>query len=608
MKSEYPKISEYGLIGDCRTAALVSKYGSIEWLCLPHFDSNPFFAAILDRKLGGHFQICPTGEYTSRQYYIEDSNVLVTEFRAPTGKALLKDCFAVTNEENKRRCLWPEHELLRIIEIIEGEIEIYVCFAPEPSFGLRHFTLIKRGALGLAADVGSKLLTLNTTIPPELIEIHRSSPTNEASLKLKMRAGERHTFSMTYSATAPAVIPPVGADSDRRFDLTVKYWRNWISKCQYHGPYETEIRRSALTLKLLLFAPSGAIVAAPTTSLPEEIGGERNWDYRYCWLRDAAFTVRAFVKLGYTEEAFAFASWMLHATRLTHPHLQVLYSVFGHAKIPERHVHFLDGYRGSRPVRIGNAASDQFQLDVYGEVLDALWLTLPHMGKMSSDTKEFIVGLGDITCDLWQEPDDGIWEVRSGRAQHTHSKVLAWVALDRLVKICKHYGWKAPCDRYVKTKEMIRQTIEREGFNSEIGAYTRTLGGHELDASLLALPLVGYCPAHAPRMRSTIEVIKRELAVGELVYRYRSVDDGVSGGEGAFGLCSFWLIECEAKCGNLKSAREMFDAFLRRRNDLHLWPEQIDVQTGEFLGNYPQAFTHVGLINCALTLFEGGLK
>lgn len=606
MESEYPKISEYGLIGDGRTVALISKYGSIEWLCLPHFDSPPVFAAILDRKLGGHFQICPDSEFTSKQSYLPDTNVLVTVFQTPSGIAHLKDCFTVTTEENKQRSLWPEHELLRIIEVIEGEVEFRICFDPEPSFGLRHFRIKRRGALGFAADVGSKLFSLNATIPQHLFEIHHGSSTEEASLKIRMRAGERHTFSMTYATSAPAVIPPVGEESDKRFELTVQYWRDWISRCRYRGPYESEVRRSALTLKLMLFAPSGAIVAAPTTSLPEEIGGERNWDYRYCWLRDAAFTVRALVKLGYTEEAFAFSNWMLHATRLTHPRLQVLYSVFGHARIPEICLNFVSGYRGSRPVRIGNAAADQFQLDVYGEVLDALWYSLPHMGTPSSDSKEFIIGLGEIICDLWQKPDDGIWEVRSGRAHHTHSKVLAWVALDRLIKICNHYGWKAECGRYAKTREKIRETIETEGFNNDLGAYTRTLGGDELDAGLLVLPLVGYCPADSPRMKSTIEAIKRNLAVGELVYRYRDVNDGVSGGEGTFGICSFWLIECEAKSGNIKSAREIFDAFLCRANDVHLWPEQFDVRTGEFLGNYPQAFTHVGIINCALTLFHGG--
>ena len=428
---------------------------------------------------------------------------------------------------------------------------------------------------------------------------------HKATAQFTVRPGERLLFSLSCSGQCPAILPELKSTGWTRLQQTIAFWRNWIGQCRYEGRYKEQVRRSALALKLLAHAPSGAIIAAPTTSLPEEPGGERNWDYRYCWLRDASFTVRALIRLGFEEEAHAYMSWILHATRLTRPRLQVVYSVYGQAKLKEEELPWLSGYAGSRPVRSGNGADGQFQLDVYGEVLDAVWAYAPLVPAFDRGSRAFLLGLGNVLCRQWNEPDNGIWEVRSSLVHHTHSKVMAWVGLDRLIRLCRKYDWReAPLGQYEHVARRIREQVEGQGYNESLHAYTHALNGNTLDASLLTLPLVGYCDASAPRMLATTQAIREQLSENGLVYRYRRVNDGVGGGEGSFGICSFWMAQNLARAGQPEQARELIDAVLRCAGPSGLLSEEIDAGSGLLLGNYPQSFTHVGLIHAVLTLNE----
>ena len=596
------EISDFALIGNSCGAALVSKYGSIDWCCLPEFDSPAIFAALLDRDIGGFFAIHPQGVYESAQKYLTDTNVVETVFTTGSGQASLTDAFTAMTEEENQRSLNPDHEILRIVEGTSGTTFLRMQFIPRTNYGKSAASLEDYGKLGITFTWKGHICTLITTLSTEKIKLVGDE---KAEAEFEISVGQRIIFSLSYCNQAPAIIPELKETGWNRMANTVTYWRDWIGSCTYSGLYAEHVKRSALALKLLAHAPSGAIIAAPTTSLPENPGHERNWDYRYCWLRDASFTIRVLLKLGFEQEAHAYTNWILHATQLTRPRLQVVYTTYGHTKLKESILDWLSGYRESTPVRVGNNAYDQFQLDVYGEVLDAIYAYSSIVQQFDRDTRMFIIGLGKVICKIWNQPDHGIWEIQSSKKHHTHSKVMCWVGLDRLMKVCRKYQWReAPMQAFHETSEKIRAEVEHAGYKDTLSAYVGTLGSQDLDASALTFSLVGYTKFDSPRMVSTMQAICKHLLEQYMVYRYKGLDDGLSGKEGAFALCNFWLAENLARSGSYDEARKIFEATLNCMGAAGLLSEQIDPATGGLLGNYPQAFTHIGLVNAALAIDE----
>jgi GH15 family glucan-1,4-alpha-glucosidase len=595
----YPPIGDYALVGDCGCAALVSRSGAVEWMCFPSFHGASLFAAMLDREKGGRFVARPVGESRIERRYVEGTNVLETTFTTPTGVLRLTDLMPVRELERQRDGLWPDHELLRELACVEGEVEVEVLYDPRFDYGRRRARLRNRGPHGLFHQEGRHVVVLRSDLPLEV-----AGDRSHARGRETLSAGERRHLALGHDYDEPAVLPLLGGPAGRRIREAVEYWRGWSGRCEYDGPFADAVRRSLLALKLLTFSPSGAVVAAPTTSLPETIGGERNWDYRYCWLRDASFTVRALFELGYRLEARAFVEWLLNAIGGRQSSPQIVYDVYGSTRVPERTLDHLEGYRGSRPVRVGNDARDQLQLDVYGEVVAAVHTLLGRQdGRIGHGRARLLRSLGDTVCDRWREPDNGIWEKRSGRRHHIYSKVMCWVALDRLLDLHDRGHLEVPVERFRDHRERIREEVERRGWNEELGSYVAVYDGEELDASLLLLPLYGYCDADSPRMRGTWRAVDDRLGAGALLYRYPpGSDDGLAGHEGTFGLCGFWAVELLAMMGRLDEARERMRRLLAYANDVGLYAEEIDAETGAALGNFPQAFTHVGLINAALTL------
>ena len=553
------------------------------------------FAAILDED-GGCWRLSPAGEFRATRRYVDETNVLETRFETKTGTLIVTDLMPVASEEDKDGLLLPEHEILRVAACVRGEVEIEMRFAPRPRYGRGRMRIRPAGLLGIRLEIDAGLLVLRSDLTLEI------TSGREIRGSARLRSGDVVHASLTFAADGPAVLPPPGESSREAIDRTVAWWRAWAARLQYAGPRREMVIRSALALKLLVHAPSGAIVAAPTTSLPERIGGDLNWDYRFCWLRDAAFTVRALFALGCAPEAAAFVDWLLHATRLTQPELSVLYDVYGNPPPHERTLEHFAGHQGSRPVRIGNAASGQRQLDVYGEVIDAVVYFVQAGGALDRETERTVCAFGEYVCRHWHEPDEGIWEPRSGQAHNTHSRVLCWTALDRLLQL--HAGGHlraAPAAMFEKNRELIRREVETRGWNPGLGSYVATLDGDRLDATLLLLPWYGFEAAGSERMRATHTRVQAALGAGNgLLYRYRTDD---SPGEGAFGICSFWGVEYLAMGGGTAAeAHEAFDGLCGYANDVGLFAEEIDPATGAALGNFPQAFTHVGLINAAVSL------
>jgi len=594
---EWPLISDYAIIGDCRSAALVASNGAIEWLCWPRFDSPSVFAAILDRPRGGTWKIAPraTDIIHTRREYIAESNVLRTTFECRTGTLTITDLMPVASERGKRSILTPDHEVLRHIECVSGDVEAEFYFQPRPEYASQSPRLKRVGTLGISFVSGDGVYYLRSSIP---LELHSDT----ATACWTMRRGDVAQFSFTYGEESPVVIPPLGDWTRKRIEESTLWWCNWASKAQYDGPYRDVILRSALALKLLSYAPSGAIIAAATTSLPEQMGGSLNWDYRYCWLRDASLTVRALLGLGYRDEASSFIEWMLTATRLTQPRLNILYTLFGTRLPREQTLSHLTGYRQSRPVRIGNAAQNQLQLDVYGEVLDAVAQYAFHGGDFARSTQTLLAEIGRYVAANWDQPDQGIWEPREHSQPHTHSRVLCWVALDRLITLCERgLISNIPVDDFCRERDRIAKQVHDRAWNAELNSYASILDGDDLDASLLLMAYYGFESADSGRMRATYTAIRKALAANDhLIYRYRGGPT-----EGAFGICSFWEVEYLALGGGtVENAQKLFNDILHYKNDLGLFAEEIDPRNGDALGNFPQAFTHIGLISAALSITE----
>jgi GH15 family glucan-1,4-alpha-glucosidase len=587
-------IGDYAIIGDGRSAALVSKSGAIDWLCWPRFDSASIFGAILDAERGGLWRICPSEAFRSTRNYASDTNILVTRFETSSGAVTLTDLMPIASEEDKRGRLLPEHVLLRSLECERGEVAMELRFEPRPDYG--SLPKLRSGPLGIRLERRGELFTLRSAAPLEVSN-------GRAIGRVTIRQGQRLGFILSYDSEAPAVLLPLECCSEE-IERSAAWWRRWARKIRYNGPYRELVVRSALALKLLIFAPSGALVAAPTTSLPEKPWGDLNWDYRFCWLRDAAITVRCLIALGFREEASAFVGWLIHTTRLTRPELCVLYDVYGNLPKGEITLDHLAGFEGARPVRVRNAAASQLQLDVYGEVIDAASQLFSDQEPPDRETQRLLIDLGTFVCERWDWPDHGIWEPREAPRHHTHSRALCWVALDRLLSMHER-GLipKLPKTSFMEARQRIAFDIETRGWSSRLQTYTHTFGGTEVDAALLLLGWYGFRAPEDPRMRCTYRRIREVLDAGPgLLHRNTDSRDR---GEGAFGACSGWVTEHLARGGGtLEQAEAYLERFSTYANDVGLFGEEIDPATGAALGNFPQAFTHVGLISAALAVAE----
>jgi len=592
----YPPIADYAAIGCARSVALISRGGSIDWLCWPRFDSASVFGRVLDAEKGGFFAIRPSVEHEAKRRYLDGTNVIETTFTTETGVARMLDLMPVFTEEEKQKNLSPFRQLLRLIEVIEGEVPIEIVYAPRPDYG-RITPRLEVRRDSVYCSWGARVLNLRSDCAFTVGE-------GTATSRVTLHAGESRTFALGFDEETPAVLPSLDAVSE--IERTIAFWRTWSSQLTYDGPYRDLVLRSVLVLKLLTYAPTGAIIAAPTTSLPEWIGGVRNWDYRYCWLRDASWTVSALYDCGFSNEGAAFLDWLLYSTRLTQPHLQMLYDVFGESSVPEKTLDHLDGYRGSRPVRIGNDAHSQFQLDVYGEVLGAVEEATRRGETLDRDVQHLLRRLTEIVCKRWEEPDAGIWEKRGDPRQHVHGKVMAWSALDSAQRIAERCHMKIDEARVEKAKADIKEAVLTHGFDARRNTFTGIFDDEEVDASLLFIARVGFIDPTDPRMLGTIDAIRNDLGHDGLIYRYdsRKTEDGLPPGEGVFLACTFWLVEAMALAGRVDEARTLFDDVVRHGNDAGLFAEEIEVPSGALLGNFPQALSHIALLNAALHLEE----
>jgi GH15 family glucan-1,4-alpha-glucosidase len=602
----YQPIENYGIIGNMRTVALVGMNGSIDWYCYPQFDSPSIFGAILDDKKGGRFQISAGADgVRHKQVYWPSTNVLVTRFLLGDGIAELEDFMPVGLPSDSP----GHHHICRRIRCVRGAVRISVSCRPAFDYGRQtHDTQIK--ANGAIFKSGSVSLALSTSVP--LCNDEQGG----VSAEFVLAEGKSQVFILRDDCADGVPCPPSEKDAEELLRGTVKFWHDWLSACTYHGRWRDQVQRSALALKLLTFEPTGAIIAAPTTSLPEVIGGARNWDYRYTWMRDAAFTVYAFLRIGFRDEAAAFMGWIEdYASKHVNPKAPgaVVFTVEGDTQLPEQTLEHWEGYRGSRPVRIGNAAVSQFQGDIYGELMDALYLSNKYVSPTSYDLWVKIRNRLEWICENWHLPDAGIWEMRHRQEHFVYSKVMNWVALDRGIRLADKRALPADRTKWARERDSIYEEVMTQGWNEKHKAFTQFYGSEDLDASLLIMPLVFFMAPTDPRMISTINAILKNprdggLVSDSLVYRYPPQPriDGLPGEEGTFNMCSFWLVEALTRAGladaeKLDEARLLFERVLGYANHLGLYSEQTGPQ-GEALGNFPQAFTHLALISAAFNL------
>ncbi|MFD7162923.1 glycoside hydrolase family 15 protein [Streptomyces violascens] len=593
--ARYLPISEHGLIGDLRTAALVGTNGTIDWYCCPRFDAPSVFASILDADRGGSWELAADVPARTRQFYFPDTNVLITRFYAADGVAEIQDFMPVVDESREA----SRHRLIRRVICVRGTLPFRARIAPRFGYGAEAHT-VRVQAHEAVFESPSISLALTSTAPLE-------SDGMDVWSHFKLLEGESVVFALDKVSddVRPRACPH--AEAEEQFEATVRFWSHWLGRSRYRGRWREMVHRSALTLKLLTYAPTGAIVAAPTTSLPERVGGERNWDYRYVWVRDAAFAIYAMLRLGFTTEAEAFMGFLsdrgiMRGVGPTGP-LQIMYGIDGRTDLPESELSHLEGHLGSAPVRVGNAATKQLQLDIYGALIDSVYLYDKWGQPISSDHWDEIGTVVDWLCDHWDQPDEGVWETRGGRKNFVYSRLMCWVAIERAIRMANRRGLPADLPRWQQSRDAIYRQIMREGWSATRGAFVQGLGDDVLDASVLMMPMAKFVSPTDPKWLSTLDALTTDLVSDSLVYRYdpEASPDGLRGSEGTFSICSFWYVEALTRAGRLEEARLAFEKMLTYGNHLGLYAEEIG-RSGEQLGNFPQAFTHLSLISAAFNL------
>ncbi len=586
------KIEDYALIGDLQAAALVSRDGSIDWLCWPNFSSPACFAALLGTRENGFWRIAPQGKLRDvRRRYRQDTLILETTFATSAGEVLLIDFMPPRGKHS---------DVIRIVRGIRGRVKMRLDMALRFDYGLT-VPWVTMDDNEIRAIAGPNMAVLRSQCMQGIQTPFRAEGLSTVS-EFTVREGDSICFALTYASSVEPLPPKV--DPARELQDTESFWTEWSAKCKYSGPYREVVQRSLLTLKALTYDPTGGIVAAPTAGLPEKIGGERNWDYRYCWLRDTAFTLLILILAGYTDEAVRWRSWLLRAIAGAPDQMQTVYGINGERRLQEWVANWLPGYESSHPVRIGNAASEQFQLDVFGEVAAALNRTPEVDDDLRAPSTDLQAALVDHLCDIWMLPDEGIWEVRSRREQFVHSKVMAWVALDRAVRNYERFDGAGNVKLWRKNRDKLRKEILDKGFNKRLNAFTQSYGSRNLDASCLRIALTGFLAPDDPRMVGTVDAIQKHLMRDGLVQRYNpdKSPDGLRGGEGAFLPCSFWMVICLHLIGREQEARELFERLIGLCNDVGLISEEYDPRAKRMLGNFPQALTHLALVHAAFTL------